>query len=283
MNSYIQKALLFGSLNIHKYKLEKSMKQLIKFLLGTVLVLGISACGPSQEELLKEKQKKEKIRLAKLQELKEIDLQKKTEAQKYLSVQNDNIKIWEKIDYMDKYLNKNIYETKNEYKERINVLHKKVFNKKLIFDYSTDYVIYDAEEKKLYLAIESSNNFYKLCTAYSKQSVQFPGALIREKYVNGFLYKNIRTIRANVPCTNVNEKDIVNIRGKKFSAILIKENCSPIEAKKIQKNWKIRFITDITYLRKRNYGIASYVDYQVKANLIIIYDKYTNKIYKVFY
>jgi len=259
------------------------MKQLIKFLLGTVLVLGISACGPSQEELLKEKQKKEKIRLAKLQELKEIDLQKKTEAQKYLSVQNDNIKIWEKIDYMDKYLNKNIYETKNEYKERINVLHKKVFNKKLIFDYSTDYVIYDAEEKKLYLAIESSNNFYKLCTAYSKQSVQFPGALIREKYVNGFLYKNIRTIRANVPCTNVNEKDIVNIRGKKFSAILIKENCSPIEAKKIQKNWKIRFITDITYLRKRNYGIASYVDYQVKANLIIIYDKYTNKIYKVFY
>ena len=259
------------------------MKQLVKFLVGTVLILGISACGPSQEELLKEKQKEEKIRLAKLQQLKEIDLQKKKEAQKYLSAQNDNIKIWEKINYMDKYLNKSIYETEKEYKERINVLHEKTFNRKFIFDYSTNSVIYDAEAKKLYLAIESSNNFYKLCTSSSKRSVQFSGALIRETYVNGFLYKNKRTIRANVPCSNVNQKDVVNIRGKKFSAILIKENCSPIEAKKIQENWKIRFITDIRYLRKKNYGIGSYVDYQAKANLIIVYDKYTNEIYKVFY
>ena len=63
---------------------------------------------------------------------------------------------------------------------------------------------------------------------------------------------------------------------------LLKGNCSATEAKNIQENWKIKFITKIKfgevvnkkYLNSKKYYVAN-------TDMIIIYDKNTDEIYKV--
>jgi len=266
------------------------MKHFVKVIIGLSILIGFSACGPSQAELLKEKQKKEKIRLEKLKKEKEIEQRKIEEAKKYLSLKNDNDSIWDNIDYVNKNIDKSIYETKEQYNERIIQLNKKVFGRKFIFDYAPKYKIYDADAKKLYLEVIYSRAHMRNFGLNSQNKITLSSKVTGSRYIEGVLMNSTVNLRSNFVYSNTEGFNILkNIRKKpsknnyRYSAVIIKDSCSPSEAKEIQDNWKIRFVSNIEYRKKQKMGtFHTYFDI-VNTEMIIIYNDKTKEIYKVLY
>ena len=278
-------------------------KVTVLILVSFISVISLVGCAPSQAELLLEKQKNKKIRIAKENAIKEkkriakenaikekkrleeekralekkIRTEKYLEAQKYLKLQNDNSSVWVTIDkYKSKY-NKTPYETSTEYKHRVDDLNNKIFNKKFLFDYTPKKIAYNPETKSLYVSFEvlyNSSNSIKL----AKKNLNLVNFGTTQVY-------NKNAIVSDIKYGNTAHITKMNRYGNAIGEILVlvKNNCSAKEAKYIQNNWTVRFVTDIL-----NDGKSKKVSFTTlyniaKTDMIIVYNKGTDKIYKVLY
>jgi hypothetical protein len=261
------------------------MKKVLKSLLGLLMIIEISGCAPSQEQLLLEKQKKEAQQHKKEeQQRKAAKLKEKKykEAKKYLNMKNDNSLIWDIIENNKVKYKKSIYESSADYKKRIKNLNSKLFNRKFIFDYEPDLITYNVKTKMLYLSFKLSHPGTIRYIKYDKNLKQIELTIQAERtQIPGLMDK--KYILSDLPH---NDLKVVNFTYKKesYMSVMIKENCSPSEAKKIQNSWKIRFITSTNRGLKTVVGSITRVGYKFeKTDMIIVYNKYNNEIYKVLY
>ena len=266
------------------------MNNLIKTCCCLAILISMNACGPSQADLLKEKQKQEKIRLDKLKKEKALEEKKIEEAKKYLSLKNDNNIIWNKIDEINKDLDKSPYETNEEYSKRITLLNKKVFNRKFVFDYIPKYTIYDVETHKLYLEVIYSRAHMSAYGLNPKNKVTLALKNIGTRNINGNLMKKTIYLRSNFVHSNVegvnyykNPNKFPSKRNYQYSAVVIKDNCSPSEAQEIQRNWKIRFVSNINYRKKQKMATFNTHFDIVNTDMIVVFNNTTKEIYKVLY
>ena len=257
-------------------------------LIGTIVIV-MSGCGPSQADLLKEKQKQEKIRLDKLKKEKALEEKNLDEAKKYLSLKNDNNIIWNKIDEINKHLDKSPYETHEEYNKRITLLNKTVFNRKFIFDYLPKYNMYDIQTHKLYLEVIYSRAHMSKYGFSPQNKITLSSKNIGTRNINGNLMKKTMYLRSNFVCSNVAGMDYYknnsgpSKRNYQYSAVVLKDNCSPSEAQEIQRNWKIRFVSNVKYRKKQKMGtFNTYFDI-VNTDMIVVFNSKTKEIYKVLY
>ena len=249
------------------------MKKVLKSLLGLLMIIEISGCAPSQEQLLLEKQKKEAA--AKLKE------EKYKEAKKYLNLNNDNSLIWDIIENNKDKFKTTIYESSAEYKNRIKNLNLKLFNRNFIFDYKPDILSYSADSQVLFLPFHMQERGSQILLAgKNKTDLGYGYSHPTKKYI---------LVHSNLQYNIYSHSQYDKYKGKEYMSVVFKKKCSGLEAKKIQNSWKIRFVTNIRdnsgrVISQKNKSnlIDSYYGLG-KIKMIIVYNKYTKEIYKVFY
>lgn len=266
------------------------MKKLILSILILGGALSFSGCAPSQEQLLLKKQQKEKARLEKIaiqQKAKALEIKIYKEAEQYLDSSNDNKLIWDLLEQNNNKYKKSPYESDSEYKQRVTNLNAQIVNRKFIFDYQSEYIMYDPNKDILGLVFNVINkkkwskyrreNTYQIYFEMAKQQqmvYRYQGKIALRKY---------RYITAN--SNTLNEKGFQTNKKRTQLSVNIKDNCSAEEAKNIQDNWNIRFIVDIDIKEHMDLSTKplSYYLPIAKVKMIIIYNKSTNEIYKVIY
>jgi hypothetical protein len=232
--------------------------------------------GKTKKEQKQRQKKEQQRKAAKLKE------EKYKEAEKYLTLKNDNSLIWNIIENNSDKYKKSIYESSATYKKRIKNLNSKLFNRKFIFDYKSDIITYDAETKILYLPFKLSSpstmkyfkhdkNLHQIELTLKAKKTQIPGLMDKKYILSDLPHKNVKVV-------------FYTYKKNKYMGVIMKENCSPSEAKKIQNSWKIRFITSTNRGLKTVVGSITRVGYKFdKTDMIIVYNKYNNEIYKVLY
>ncbi len=256
----------------------------------SIVILG-SGCGPSQEEIRLQKDKIEKVRLLELEKQKKYKIKKYKEAEEYIKKENDNVLIWQTLEENIGKYKKSSYETKVEYDARIKKLDKQLFSKKFLFDYKEKYIGYNPEDKILYLPVSTEpqvgSYYINRVASWNRVallSVEVPymalGYKLSRKYT---LLANIKHSNSAVRAFYQNPR---YKKGMRYIGLTIKENCSSIEAKYMQDNWSVRFVTKVVGLdkvamKKKKSNIIKYDI--LKTDMTIVYNKKTNEIYKVFY
>lgn len=282
------------------------LKKTIASTLISTLLIVLNGCTPSEADLLKEKQNKErlaKIQLDKAQRLKEQKLKedklkkiKYQEAKKYLSKPADNSLIYPLLYKYNKEFQKTLYETKQEYQVRISLLNQKVFSKKFIIEYQREYNLYDPTSKILYLSFRSQNTKAtkaktimlvkkKIYNPHNKlDSYQYLSAPLNLReliYVKG-KRKRVKDRKTRRTTYKDTYKDIYTI---------VKTNCSGSEAQYINDNLAVKVIATLKHngrLKGTPFNSDGTLNYREENNLatidmIIVYNQKTNEIYKVLY
>jgi hypothetical protein len=175
--------------------------------------------------------------------------------------------------------------------QRIASLNTQIFDRKFIFDYKSEYIMYDPNNKTLGIIFNISNKKKAIRTHYRREDIyQLYFKMAKQlqwapksKYSGETLIKEYRYITANSNTLNT-EKFQTNKKRTQLG-VVIKNNCSAENTKNIQQNWNIKFIVDISVRKHMNLGTQpwSYSLPIAKIKMIIVYDKKTNEIYKVLY
>ena len=292
------------------------MKKILKGLLVLSVAIGINGCAPSQAELLKEKQKreklalerakklekekkereklalerakklekekqqKEKLALERAKKLEEEKQQRQKLATKYLKKKSDNKTIFSLLEKYKKEFKKDTYESKREYAERIKQLNKKIFNREYIFDYVPEYHSYDAETKTLNIVFDYDSYNPE------KRSKVF---VLTEKLIGVIEALNLSIgsfeyVYGDLP-TNGTSYSEQKIDYRTYAkTTLLKANCSGLEAKEIEKNLGVRFVTKLKFGEVEEVGVSNSIKFYIaNTDIVIIYNKKTNEIYKILF
>lgn len=255
------------------------------------LILSISGCVKSQEQIRIEKEHKEQLEKEKIKREEGKREKKYEEARKYLDTSNENDTIYNLFSKINHKFYKDVYETKNEYELRKRKLVDEYFGDTVILDYKPKYTLYNPENNTLYLLISTNpSGFISVIEKY-----------IGDITLYGVTHKNYRKMTTSLRVyfgqgELFKYMENTSKRNKKLKQtglyIKIKDNCSAAEARSIQSNWSVRFITRINTknlplkkLGNESLGLSflSKNDYIIDTNLIVVYNKNTKEIYKVIY